>query len=146
MAHGAAKVLALYEVETGGVTVDNTAFLVFFPQVCELIFIRIHDYIPWSIQHHDLDHNTSLCSYLFLVQILIENRTATGVEFKREGAIHRVSATREVIVSAGAYNSPHLLLLSGIGPAEHLKEHKVSFRYVWKGVHSIFLPRRCATT
>ncbi|XP_067941736.1 L-sorbose 1-dehydrogenase-like [Watersipora subatra] len=60
-----------------------------------------------------------------VLKILIENRTATGVEFKRDGAIHRVSATREVIVSAGAYNSPHLLLLSGIGPAEHLKEHKV---------------------
>ena len=60
------------------------------------------------------------------MQILIENSRAVGVEFNKYGRLHRVSSTHEVILSAGAYNSPHLLLLSGIGPKQHLEEHEVS--------------------
>ncbi len=50
---------------------------------------------------------------------------ATGVTVKRHGATLAVKAVREVILCGGAINSPHLLLLSGIGPAEHLAQHGI---------------------
>jgi choline dehydrogenase len=53
-------------------------------------------------------------------RVRIEAGVATGVEFERDGVVHMVEAEREVILCAGAFNSPHLLLLSGIGPADEL--------------------------
>jgi choline dehydrogenase len=49
------------------------------------------------------------------------NGRATGVEILRNNELQTVRAEREVIVCAGAYHSPHLLLLSGIGPADELR-------------------------
>lgn len=54
-------------------------------------------------------------------RILVENNRAVGVEYVQGGRTFVARAEREVILSAGAINSPRLLLLSGIGPAEHLK-------------------------
>jgi choline dehydrogenase-like flavoprotein len=53
-------------------------------------------------------------------RILIENHRAIGVEFARHGATETARAEREVILCSGAVNSPQLLLLSGIGPADEL--------------------------
>ena len=50
------------------------------------------------------------------------HKRAIGVKFYRDGAEHSVFASREVILSAGAVNSPQLLMLSGIGPRHHLEE------------------------
>lgn len=48
---------------------------------------------------------------------------AVGVEYRdADGAVQRVEASREVVLSAGAYGSPQLLMLSGIGPADHLRD------------------------
>ncbi|WP_336325709.1 GMC family oxidoreductase [Halovenus sp. HT40] len=57
-----------------------------------------------------------------VTDIRVENGKATGVEYERAGGTGSVDAEKEVIVSAGAINSPQLLMLSGIGPAEHLEE------------------------
>jgi choline dehydrogenase len=50
---------------------------------------------------------------------------ATGVSLARNGTTEQVLARREVILSGGTYNSPQLLMLSGIGPAEHLRQHGI---------------------
>ncbi len=54
-------------------------------------------------------------------RIIFEKTRATGVEYSCDGEVFTAHAEREVIVSGGTYNSPQLLMLSGIGPAAHLK-------------------------
>ena len=54
-------------------------------------------------------------------RIVVENGRAVGVEYLRRGRHERVSADREVILSAGTFKSPHLLQVSGIGPADLLR-------------------------
>jgi len=58
-------------------------------------------------------------------RILFDGKQATGVEIETKAGVQRISAAREVILSAGAYHSPHLLMLSGIGPAAHLRDQGV---------------------
>ncbi|MDJ0632307.1 MAG: GMC family oxidoreductase N-terminal domain-containing protein [Xenococcaceae cyanobacterium MO_188.B29] len=59
-------------------------------------------------------------------RLLIEGNRVVGVEYIKDGTTHCVEAQQEVIVSGGAYESPKLLMLSGIGPAEELKTHNLS--------------------
>jgi choline dehydrogenase len=54
-------------------------------------------------------------------KVLIEKGRAVGVEYEQGGQLLSVRAEREVIVSGGAFNSPQLLMLSGVGPADELK-------------------------
>jgi choline dehydrogenase len=58
-------------------------------------------------------------------RILFEGRKAKGVEYRQNGKLRTARARREVLVSSGAYNSPQLLQLSGVGPAELLKSHGI---------------------
>jgi 4-pyridoxate dehydrogenase len=58
-------------------------------------------------------------------RVLLEGKRATGVEYSKDGGTHHVAATREIVLTAGAYNTPQLLMLSGIGPADHLREHGI---------------------
>jgi choline dehydrogenase len=53
-------------------------------------------------------------------RVLLENGRAIGVELEQGGQMRRVLAAREVILCGGAFNSPQLLLLSGVGPADEL--------------------------
>ncbi len=55
-------------------------------------------------------------------RVLIENGRAVGVEYEQSGRLTQAAATREVILCGGTYNSPQLLLLSGIGPAAELEQ------------------------
>ncbi len=55
-------------------------------------------------------------------RVLFENGRAVGVEYRTEAGLRVSKARREVIVSGGAYGSPQLLQLSGIGPAQHLQD------------------------
>jgi choline dehydrogenase len=61
----------------------------------------------------------------FARKIVIENQRAVGVEIEARKQIQVVKARREVIVAASSINSPKLLMLSGIGPAEHLRQHGI---------------------
>ncbi len=58
-------------------------------------------------------------------RILFEGRRATGVRLLADGRMRAVAARREIIVSAGVFQSPQLLMLSGIGPARHLRDFGV---------------------
>jgi choline dehydrogenase len=60
-----------------------------------------------------------------VVRILFEGRQAVGIVCQQRGAMRTIKARRGVILSAGAIQSPHLLMLSGIGPAAHLQERGV---------------------
>jgi choline dehydrogenase len=58
-------------------------------------------------------------------RILFEGRRARAVEYRQSGALRTARARKEILVSSGAYNSPQLLQLSGVGPAELLKQHGI---------------------
>jgi choline dehydrogenase len=70
------------------------------------------------------------------LRIVVEQHRAVGVQVARGGAVQTVHAEREVIVTAGAIGSPRLLLLSGIGPAEHLRAVSVAPVHDLPGVGS----------
>ncbi|WP_454858921.1 GMC family oxidoreductase [Rhizobium binxianense] len=58
-------------------------------------------------------------------RINVENGRATGITVVREGQRQTIRARREIVLSAGTINSPHLLMLSGIGPADELRKHGI---------------------
>lgn len=69
-----------------------------------------------------------------VTRVLLESGTARGVELLRKGARERISASREVVLCAGAVHSPQLLQLSGIGPEALLREHGIAVQHALPGV------------
>ncbi len=67
-------------------------------------------------------------------RVVIDAGRATGVEVRIGGALKTVRARREVLLAAGALQSPQLLMLSGIGPAEHLRERGIAVEHDLPGV------------
>lgn len=67
-------------------------------------------------------------------RVILEGARARGVEYARGGGLHRVAATREVLLAGGAFNTPQLLMLSGIGDAEHLREVGIETKVDLPGV------------
>jgi choline dehydrogenase len=67
-------------------------------------------------------------------RILFEGRRARAVEYRQNGNLRTARARREVLVSSGAYNSPQLLQLSGVGPADLLRTHGIEVVLDAKGV------------
>lgn len=67
-------------------------------------------------------------------RVLIERGRAVGVEFMRSGRLQQVRARREVLLCGGTYNSPQLLVLSGIGPADALRRLGITVRADLPGV------------
>ena len=70
----------------------------------------------------------------FARKVVMEGNRAVGVEIETRAGIQVIRAAREVIIAASSINSPKLLMLSGIGPAEHLREHGVEVVADRKGV------------
>jgi choline dehydrogenase len=67
-------------------------------------------------------------------RLIFEGRRCVGVTVRQGGAMREIRASREVIVCGGAVNSPHLLQVSGIGPAEHLRDIGVAVLHDLPGV------------
>ncbi|MGE0746761.1 MAG: GMC family oxidoreductase [Rhodospirillales bacterium] len=78
--------------------------------------------------------NVKLESRAHVTRVLFDGDRAVGVEYVQNGQARIARAGREVILSGGAYNSPQLLMLSGIGPADHLKSVGVAPRVDLAGV------------
>jgi choline dehydrogenase len=72
--------------------------------------------------------NLEVRDFVFVERIVFEGDRAVGVELVRNGVRETVQAEREVILSAGSYHSPVLLMLSGIGPARDLEPFGISVR------------------
>jgi choline dehydrogenase len=72
--------------------------------------------------------NLTVISNAHAARVVIEKGRATGVDYAAGPGkpVQRVTATREVLLAAGAFQSPHLLLLSGVGDADTLKAHGVT--------------------
>jgi choline dehydrogenase len=69
-------------------------------------------------------------------RIIIENGRAVGLAYRHNGEEKTVHAGREVLVATGTYNTAKLLMLSGIGPADHLREHGLDVAVDLPGVGS----------
>ncbi|CAL1288543.1 unnamed protein product [Larinioides sclopetarius] len=66
--------------------------------------------------------NLDIIPEAYVRKVLIQNKKAVGVQFDFQNATYEVKAGKEVIISAGATKTPQILMLSGIGPKEHLQE------------------------
>jgi choline dehydrogenase-like flavoprotein len=71
-------------------------------------------------------HNLTVMTGVMVERVLLKDGAAVGVQARIGGKVQRLNASGEVILCGGAINSPQMLMLSGIGPAEHLRE---------KGIH-----------
>jgi choline dehydrogenase len=69
--------------------------------------------------------NLTVMPYMHVNRVLFDGTRAVGVEASRLGEAQELRAERETILCGGAYNSPQLLMLSGVGPAEHLAMREV---------------------
>ena len=78
--------------------------------------------------------NLTIQTHALTEKLLLEGKKCVGVRYTVKGQTHEAKATREVVVSAGAINSPQLLELSGIGQADRLKELGIEVHHDLKGV------------
>lgn len=78
--------------------------------------------------------NVTLYTKALVTRLLLEGGRAVGVEFERDGKMRHVRADREVLLSGGVINSPQILMLSGIGPADELAAHGIPVAHELPGV------------
>jgi len=78
--------------------------------------------------------NLTVATKAHATRILLDGKRAVGVEYLQHGELVRAHADREVVLSGGTYNSPQLLMLSGIGPADHLRSFGIDVVHDLPGV------------
>jgi choline dehydrogenase len=85
--------------------------------------VTIHNGQRWSTPRGYLQRRTNLTilTKAEVRRVIIRNGRAVGVEYRRRGRVLQAFADQQVVVSAGAYGTPQVLQLSGIGPADHLR-------------------------
>ena len=78
--------------------------------------------------------NLTVLTEVAVSQLILENKQVTGIRYKQKGKAKEILARKEVILSAGAFGSPQLLMLSGIGPREELAKHDIALKHELAGV------------
>ncbi|MFB8007104.1 GMC family oxidoreductase [Nocardia sp. NPDC056000] len=78
--------------------------------------------------------NLTVVTGAHATRVLFEQDRAVGVEYRVDGVAHTAHADAEVVLSAGVLGSPQLLMLSGLGPAEHLRSFGLRVRADLPGV------------
>src|SRR5450631_2150627 len=78
--------------------------------------------------------NLTVMSGALVTRILLESRRAVGVECRVNGQRQELRANREILLCGGTFNSPQILLLSGIGPPDHLRSMGIAVRHALPGV------------
>ncbi len=78
--------------------------------------------------------NLTVVTGALATRVIFEGRHAVGVEYARGGRTEIARATRETILAGGAINSPQLLMLSGVGPADALRGHRIAVVHDSPGV------------
>ena len=79
--------------------------------------------------------NLQVITHALVTRILLVDKRAVGVEYRdAAGQVHQVRAQREVLLSAGAIQSPQVLMLSGIGPSDQLQRHGIAVQHHVAGV------------
>jgi len=92
-----------------------------------------------SVSKHYLNpaknrRNLTIFTDSFVENIIFDGKKAIGIKVKIKDKVENIFVNKEVILSGGSINSPQLLLLSGIGPADHLKEKGIEVIHNLKGV------------
>lgn len=82
--------------------------------------------------------NLTVITQALTQRILIENNIAIGVEYKHQGQVKQIRARREVLLSAGAIQSPQILMLSGVGDQQELNQHGIEVKKHLPGVGKNF--------
>jgi choline dehydrogenase len=82
--------------------------------------------------------NLRIVTSALVHRVVFDGKRAVGVEFSRQSGVERIDAAREVIVSAGAIGSPHLLQLSGVGGPDVLQKAGIEVRHPLPGVGQNF--------
>jgi len=78
--------------------------------------------------------NLTVLTEVLVEKVIFEGKVAKGVQVTHQGETKQLLADKEVILSAGALNSPQLLMLSGIGPKEELTKHGIEVNHELPGV------------
>lgn len=78
--------------------------------------------------------NLSVITHAPVQKILLERDRATGVIFSQRGALREVHCQKEIILCAGAIHAPHILMLSGIGDPDELKQQNIECKVTLPGV------------
>ncbi|WP_322011002.1 GMC family oxidoreductase [Paraburkholderia sp. J12] len=73
--------------------------------------------------------NLHLIADAIVLRVTFDGARASGIEVARGGQIERLGARAEVILAAGAFNTPQLLMCSGVGPADQLRAHGIAVQH-----------------
>ena len=103
-------------------------------QVTQINGERCSSYRAYLLPHMGTRPNLAVETGAMTQRILFEGKRAVGVEFRQGGQLKKMMARREVVLSAGAFQSPQLLMLSGIGDSAELQKHGIPVVHHLPGV------------